>query len=191
MFSGFLGKGKKPGAGPTKDAVDSRGLEVVEDDPDTSWGLWENAVAEQDSRFSALPSGDASDSDRNTPSAYQRTAPMPLVGTDPVPQPASLEERTMEQRKEDALQIVELHHHRIANTIRTLWGYKECSAYISKLILNGVDDTGHARIGFHQEAAHAMMILADLHDAQFGPMDSMSGTGFGDFSVRTGYDGLR
>ncbi len=188
MFSGFLGKGKKPGAGPTKDAVDSRGLEVVEDDPDTSWGLWENAVAEQDSRFSSLPEpavGDVS------PGVYQRTEPMPLTGPDPAPQPASLEERTMEQRKQDALQIVELHHHRIANTIRTLWGYKECSAYISKLIMNGLDDSGHARSGFNQEAAHAMMVLADLHDAQFGPMDSMSGTGFGDFSVHTGYDGMR
>ena len=188
MFSGFLGKGKKPGEVPTKDAVDSRGLEVVEDDPDTSWGLWENAVAEQDSRFSTLQSEAAPQG--NTPSAYQRTAPMPLTGIDPAA-PASPEERTMEQRKEDALQIVELHHHRIANTIRTLWGYKECSAYISKLIMNGLDDTGHARSGFNQEAAHAMMVLADLHDAQFGPMDSMSGTGFGDFSVRTGYDGLR
>ena len=30
MFNGFLGKGKKPVAPP--DAVDSRGLEVVEDE---------------------------------------------------------------------------------------------------------------------------------------------------------------
>ncbi len=43
----------------------------------------------------------------------------------------------------------------------------------------------------HQEAANAMMVLADLHDAQFGPMDTTSGTGFSDFTVRTGYDGLR
>jgi len=187
MFSGFLGKGKKPGEVPTKDAVDSRGLEVVEDDPDTSWGLWENAVAEQDSRFSGAPDPAPSD---HVHGAYQRTEPMPLTGAAPT-MPSSLEERTLDQRKEDALQIVELHHHRIANTIRTLWGYKECSAYISKLIMNGLDDSGHARSGFNQEAAHAMMLLADLHDAQFGPMDSVSGTGFGDFAVRTGYDGLR
>lgn len=190
MFSGFLGKGKKPGSAPMKDAADSRGLEVVEDDPDTSWGLWENAVAEQDSRFSALPSR-AGSTHEPTGNAYQKTAPMPLTGPDLKPQTASPEELTMDQRREEALQIVELHHHRIANTIRTLWGYKECSAYISKLILNGIDDTGHARIGFHQDAAHAMMVLADLHDAQFGPMESSSGTGFSDSRIRTGFDGLR
>ena len=187
MFSGFLGKGKKPGEMPTKEAVDSRGLEVTEDDPDTSWGLWENAVAEQDSRFSAMDSDASSVS--GAPAAFQKTAPMPLGGLEPAS--TSRDEQTLERRKEDALQIVELHHHRIATTIRALWGYKECSAFISKLILNGVDDTGHARIGFHQDAAHAMMLLADLHDTQFGPMDPASGTGFGDFTVRTGFDKLR
>lgn len=188
MFSGFLGKGKKPGEAPTKDAVDSRGLEVREDDPDTSWGLWENAVAEQDSRFSSMDSGLAPLGGASN--AFQRTAPMPLTGMEPET-PASREERTQEQRKEEALQVVELHHHRIANTIRTLWGYKECSAYISKLIMNGLDDTGNARSGFNQEAAHAMMLLADLHDAQFGPMDTVSGTGFGELPGRTGFDTLR
>ena len=146
MFSGFLGKGKKPDGSTPKDAADSRGLEVREDDPDTSWGLWENAVAEQDSRFSALQSGDG-DAPVSA-HAYLRTEPLPLVDPDPVP-PVSREERTMEQRKEDAMQVVELHHHRIANTIRTLWGNKECSVYISKLILSGSDDTGKARIGFN------------------------------------------
>ena len=81
MFSGFLGKGKKPGEMPTKEAVDSRGLEVTEDDPDTSWGLWENAVAEQDSRFSAMDSDASSVS--GAPAAFQKTAPMPLGGLEP------------------------------------------------------------------------------------------------------------
>ena len=45
MFSGFLGKAKNLMNPKPKDAVDSRGLEVVEDDPDTTWGLWQNAVA--------------------------------------------------------------------------------------------------------------------------------------------------
>lgn len=184
MFSGFLGKGKKSGDVPTKDAVDSRGLEVREDDPDTSWGLWENAVAEQDSRFSSVESEVASRG--SAPNAYQRTAPMPLAG--PEDGVLSREERSVEQQKNDALQIVELHHHRIANTIRSLWGYKECSVYISKLIMSGSDDTGKARIGFNQEAANAMMLLADLHDAQFGPMEPKLDSGF---SPNTGYDGLR
>ena len=188
MFSGFLGRGKKSDGATPKDAVDSRGLEVKEDDPDTSWGLWENAVAEQDSRFSALPSdADVGDSS----STYQRTAPMPLTGLGATAQQDSAEERTMQQRRDDALLTVELHHHRIANTIRTLWGNKECSQYISKLIMNGGDGMGHARIGFNQDAALAMMVLSDLHDAEFGTFDPNSGTGFGDFTVRTGFDGLR
>ena len=188
MFGGFLGKGKKPVEVPVKGAAESRGLEVREDDPDTSWGLWENAVAEQDSRFSAFHVEDAQQV--SGPSDYQRTAPMPLAGADPAT-PTSREERTKEQLKEDALQIVELHHHRIANTIRSLWGYKECSAYISKLILNGLDDTGNARSGFNQEAAHAMMMLGDLHDAAFGPMDSVGGAGIGEFGGRNGVDKFR
>ena len=53
MLSGFFGKGKKPDGSQAKDAADPRGLEVVDDDPDTTWGLWESAVAEQDSRFNA------------------------------------------------------------------------------------------------------------------------------------------
>ena len=176
MFSGFLGRGKKPDGPP--DAVDSRGLEVVEDDPDTTWGLWESAVAEQDSKFSALPTLDM---------AFQNTTPLGL----PQAPALSRENRTVEQRKDDALLTVELHHHRIANTIRGLWGYKECSDYISKLILAGGDGMGQARMGFNQDAADAMMQLAELHDGQFGRTEKSAGSGFADLTVRTGYDGLR
>jgi hypothetical protein len=118
---------------------------------------------------------------------------MGLPETQALSLPLSREERTLEQRKDDALLTVELHHHRIANTIRTLWGYKECSDYISKLILAGGDGMGHARMGFNQDAANAMMLLAELHDTQFGRnSDSIgSGSGFADLAVRTGYDGLR
>jgi hypothetical protein len=175
MFSGFLGRGKKPDGPP--DAVDSRGLEVVEDDPDTTWGLWESAVAEQDSKFSTLPTIDA---------GYQNTTPMGLPETQALPRA----ERTLEQRKDDALLTVEMHHHRIANTIRTLWGYKECSDYISKLILGGGDGMGHARMGFNQDAANAMMLLAELHDAQFG-VTELKPSGFQDSTMRTGWDALR
>lgn len=101
------------------------------------------------------------------------------------------EERTLEQRKDDALLTVELHHHRIANTIRTLWGYKECSDYISKLILSGGDGMGHARMGVNQDAANAMMLLAELHDAQFGAAEPKDGAGFSDSLLRTGWEALR
>ena len=188
MFSSFLGKGKKSEALPIKEATDSRGLEVVEDDPDTTWGLWEDAVAEQDSRFSTLsvpmPVPDAS-------GGFLNTVPLPILEDGTPDEPVLPRERTVGQRKEEALQVVELHHHRIANTIRTLWGHKECSVYISKLIMDGGDNKGHIRMGFNQDAATAMMVLSDLHDQLFGVMPSGSGTGFGDFTVRTGYDGLR
>ncbi len=185
MFNGFLGKGKKPVATP--DAVDSRGLEVVEDDPNTAWGLWEDAVAEQDSRFSALPTIDP---------AFQSTVPMGLHVEAPNGPDVSISRgvQTLEQRREEALATVELHHHRIANTIRSLWGYKECSDYISKLILSGGDGMGHARMGFNQDAANAMMLLAEIHDAQFGAAEPKGDNGFSDSVMsrtRTGWDVLR
>ncbi len=80
------------------------------------------------------------------------------------PEPPSLIER-----KNMALDIVELHHQRIANTIRTLWGYPECGAYINKLIMAGGDGMGQARVGFNQDAVQAMLELSDLHDVEFGP----------------------
>lgn len=103
----------------------------------------------------------------------------------------SREAQTLEQRREHALATVELHHHRIANTIRTLCGYKECSDYISKLILSGGDGMGHARIGFNQDAANAMMLLAEIHDAQFGAAEPKGGTGLSDTVMRAGWDSMR
>ena len=182
MFNGFLGKGKKSSTPP--DAIDSRGLEVVEDDPNTTWGLWNDAVAEQDSKFSALPTLDP---------AFQTTVPMGLQEQMPAPQGVAQAHPTptLEQRRQEALAIVELHHHRIANTIRTLWGYKECSDYISKLILSGGDGMDHARMGFNQDAANAMMLLAEIHDAQFGAAEPKGGTGFSESVMGTGWETLR
>ncbi len=163
MFSGFFGKGDKNAKPPAKDAVDSRGLEVTEDDPDTAWGLWDSAQAEQDSRFQVDSNPSA------PPNAGATATPSVDLDIENAPtQPLALEDMTPEQRKDAALQVVELHHQRIANTIRTLWGYKECSVYINKLIMNGGDGMGHARIGFNQDAAEAMLVLADIHDAMYG-----------------------
>jgi hypothetical protein len=92
-------------------------------------------------------------------------------------QPMELQQKTLEQRKNDALEMVELHHRRIANTIRTLWGYKECGVYINKLIMSGGDGMGHARVGFNQEAVEAMLVLSDIHDAEFGPPENSGGLG--------------
>lgn len=188
MFSRFLGKGDKPVDPPAKDAVDSRGLEVVEDDPETVWGLWDDALAQQDSRFGTLETAVPALAD---PEFAQATVPTPLNDPEEVTQPLALEDKSQAQRQADALQVVDLHHHRIANTIRSLWGYKECSAYINKLIMNGGDGMGQARIGFNQEAVAAMMVLADLHEAQFGPAEVDSGFGFTSHSAFTGLDKFR
>jgi len=86
-----------------------------------------------------------------------------------------LVEDGLEARRDEALAVVEQHHQRIANTIRTLWGYRECSVYINKLIMAGGDGMGHARVGFNQDAVQAMLALSDIHDAEFGPPDTLSG----------------
>jgi hypothetical protein len=142
MFNESFGKGRKP-AQPA--------IEVVEDDPETTWGMWESALAELDTSNRGVPGSLNADNDYDS-----ETQPVPL------------EDKTPEQRKNDALEVVEKHHQRVANTIRTLWGDKECSTYISKLILDADDGMGHARAGFNQDAVVAMMDLATLHDAQFG-----------------------
>lgn len=180
MFSRLFSKNNPSASLFKKEAVDSRGLEVTEDDPDTAWSRWDEALAEQDSKLLGLVS----------------SAPLPVVpgivamGDEPT-QPMGLDELTPEQRKNRALQVVEMHHRRIANTISTLWGYKECSLYINKLILEGEDRQGHARAGFNKDAVDAMLVLTNLHDELFGHFDPHEGTGFGDFTVRTGWDGLR
>ena len=50
MFSRFLGKGKKSESPPSKNGRNARGLEVIEDDQETGWGLWDSALADLDSK---------------------------------------------------------------------------------------------------------------------------------------------
>lgn len=188
MFGGFLGKGKKKGEAPAKDAVDSRGLEVVEDDPDTTWGLWQDAVAEQDSRLSTL---DVPEPRPDAAGAFLHTVPLPIMEDASAAVDMNSEELTPGQRRELALQVVELHHSRIAKSIRALWGYKECSEYISKMIMDGGYREGHQRMGFNQDAAQAMMILSDVHDKEYGTHKGGKALGYGDPTVRTGLDGTR
>ena len=187
MFSGFFGKGDKDAKPPTKEAGNARGLEVIEDDPDTAWGLWDSALADQDSRFGADGPSSAS------PAAAEPNAAPPAVDLDignAPTQPMGLEEMTPEQRMNVALGVVEAHHQRIANTIRTLWGYKECSVYINKLIMNGGDGMGHARIGFNQDAVQAMLDLADIHDTLYGAQVD-PGIDFADTTRSTSWGKLR
>ena len=183
MFSRFFGKRDKSEDSPTKEAQDTRGLEVIEDDPDTAWKMWNSAMKAQEGGASP-PS--ASPTSRVVPSKPLVRPPFPAKPAASLPDevqldfvlptaPMQLAPATPSDPKTAALETVELHHKRIANTIRTLWGYKECSVYINKLIMAGGDGMGHARVGFNQEAVEAMLVLSDLHDAEFGPPDSIGG----------------
>ena len=185
MFSRFFGKRDKSEDSPTKEAQSTRGLEVIEDDPDTAWRMWNNAMKAQEGSKSPPPAAPAAPVASAGPS---KPVIRPAAPAKPEPvaeemqldfvlptAPMALQPATPAERRDAALQTVELHHKRIGNTIRTLWGYKECSVYINKLIMAGGDGMGHARVGFNQAAVEAMLLLSDLHDAEFGPPDSIKG----------------
>jgi hypothetical protein len=209
MFEKFLGKGSKSGGtddatNGTKQGADAdqgffRGLfkpetiEVVEDDPDTMWSMWDSAVSEMDSRFLALPP------DEPPASAASKPDARPVVNAVASPdnktpstseattEPMGLTEKTPEQRKSDALGVIEQNHSRIFNTIKVLWGHKECADYIDNLIMSGGDGFGQVRRGFNQESADALMVLSTLHEQEFGRQDNVGGLGF---NPNTGFGGL-
>lgn len=175
MTDGFRDKTPPPSAAPGEAPVPLRGVEVTDDDPEASWSLWNQAVAD----FNAKPAGSYTDT--------QPTALEPY----PVTRPLGLEDKTPEQRKNDALAVIEQQHPRIAGAIRATWGFDECARYINKLVLNGSDDMGHIRIGFNPQVVDALMGLADLHETLFGHKNLDDEPGFADHSVRVGLDGAR
>lgn len=178
MFSRFRGKGNKSESAPTKSGRTTRGVEVIEDDLETGWGLWDSALADLDSKSSVQRTGNAAQPSRTDDALAQGDWDTPT-------QPMALEDLPLEQQIDNALQVVEIHHQRIANTIRSLWGDKGCSVYINKLIMSGGDGMGQARVGFNQKAVDAMMTLVDLHDQQFGSSNAGNGSAFGP-TVRAG-----
>ena len=89
---------------------------------------------------------------------YQATRPIPL------------HERTPKERFETALFVIESNHKRIHTAITAVWGHKECSAYMKKLILSGGFQDGKDRVGFKPEVVSALLVLDDIHDAQFGAL---------------------
>ncbi|MDT8993081.1 hypothetical protein RQP54_19565 [Curvibacter sp. APW13] len=177
MFERFRSNKDKPAAQDSKlNSQLPRGMEVEEvSDPETGWGMWDEATASAELRL-----GSGAPLPADTPPAGP--TPMPSLGFPHEPgsdtQPMPLSEKSLAQQAEEALGIIELHHARIAKTIRMMWGYKECSAYIDKLLMTGYDDTGHARQGFHQEAVNAMMTLGETHDKLFGIEHSVGLGGF-------------
>jgi hypothetical protein len=61
------------------DAPDSTGLEVIEDDPESSWNLWQSAVAEQAGLSPSAPANSLA-SDPN-----HKRDHIPLAGADRSP----------------------------------------------------------------------------------------------------------
>jgi hypothetical protein len=178
MLSRFFGKSDKSNDSPTKDAQIKRGVGATEDRRGPAWQEWSGMRPAQGAERQRRPeSVVVSPPSVNVSANPAAGAPSQAtqVDFDLSTEPMVLEPLTLSQRKSNALEVVELHHHRIANTIRTLWGYKECSVYINKLIMAGGDGMGHARVGFNQDAVQAMLELSDLHDAEFGPPDSIHG----------------
>jgi hypothetical protein len=77
--------------------------------------------------------------------------------------PMPLHELPREVGIENAMAIIAKHHERIAKAITVFWGTRDCVEYIEKLVLNGGDGFGNARIGFKPEVVSALMSLISLH----------------------------
>lgn len=75
----------------------------------------------------------------------------------------------LEQQAHIAQAIVNCHHPQIGAAMSILWGHREYSYYISKLVKDGHDSTGATRTPLHPDAVEAMVALADLHHQLFDP----------------------
>lgn len=79
-----------------------------------------------------------------------------------------LHERPRQARIDHELAIISAHHERISKAILMFWGHRDCVEYIEKLILNGGDGFGNARVGFKREVISALINLIELHEVQQG-----------------------
>jgi hypothetical protein len=86
----------------------------------------------------------------------------PLIFEDAQPRTSKPPISDAEQIK-GALEVVQSLHPRIANTLRTVWGYQECSDYLQKLVFNGSDPADLKRVGFKPDVADALLLLSKLH----------------------------
>jgi len=131
--------------------------EVIEGDPETGWGMWAEAVTFRESQ---------------SPESYADTMPSQLA---PLLEPAipiamkplavESSESTPDRKKREAMELLARDHKRIHDAIELMWGRRECSAYIQKLMMSGGDGMGRSREGFKVEAVAAMLVLSDLNDA--------------------------
>ena len=120
MTDGLHDKAHKPPGSRTTTSVGTSaagllplsGVEVTDNDPEVSWDLWNQAIAD----LNASPS-----------SATADTQPAGLEGYTAT-QPVGLEDKTPEQRQADLLAVFEKQYPKIAAAIRVTWGFKECAA---------------------------------------------------------------
>ena len=79
--------------------------------------------------------------------------------TPPVVKPPLREEDVVAQ----AMKTVLSKHERIGNTLKSIWGYQECSDYLQKLVYNGSDPADLNRTGFDPQVADALLLLSEVH----------------------------
>ena len=89
--------------------------------------------------------------------------PLQWEADDMATRPMPLHELPRQVGIDQAMAVIARHHQRIAKAIEMFWGTRDCVEYIQKLIMNGGDGFGNARIGFKPEVVSAMMSLISLH----------------------------
>ncbi len=80
--------------------------------------------------------------------------------------PMPLHELPRQVGIDHAMDIITRHHERIAKAIRLFWGTRDCVEYIQKLVMNGGDGFGNARVGFKPEVVSALLSLASMHQVE-------------------------
>jgi hypothetical protein len=81
---------------------------------------------------------------------------------DQITRPMALDELPRQAQIDHQMAIIRTHHERIAKAIDVFWGHKDCVEYLQKLIMNGGDGFGNARIGFRSEVMSALLRLVSL-----------------------------
>ncbi|MCY7305928.1 MAG: hypothetical protein LH632_07230 [Rhodoferax sp.] len=77
--------------------------------------------------------------------------------------PMPLHELPRQVGIDTAMAVIARHHARIARAIEMFWGTRDCVEYIQKLVMNGGDGFGNARIGFKPEVVSALLSLSTMH----------------------------
>lgn len=103
-------------------------------------------------------------SDFKAPSFQETGFPSLQWEDDDMPtRPMPLHERPIQARIDGEMAVIAEHHIRIALAIEQFWGHRDCVEYMEKLILNGGDGVGKARVGFKSEVVTALINLIALH----------------------------